>query len=147
MSVEGNKATVRRLMAEVWHQRKLDVADEVFAVDVVFHRAGDDAPQGLQGFKQGYSYFLSVFPDVRFVEKALIGEGDMIAVRWVMHGTHEGPIHLEGMEIAPTGKQVRLEGMDMFRLTDGKITDVWVFRDDLAPAFGFKYVRQPDPGE
>ncbi len=134
-------------MEEVWNQRKLDAADEILAVDAVFYRAGDDDPQGLQGFKLGYSYFLSVFPDIRFEEKALVGEGDMVAVRWVMRGTHTGTIHLEGTEIAPTGQEVQLEGMDMFQITEGKIMGIWAFRDDLAPVFGFKYLLQPDDGE
>ena len=51
-----------------------------------------------------------------------IAEGDMVANRFVFHGTHRG----EFMGIAPTGREVTARGIAIDRVEDGKIVESWI---------------------
>ena len=97
MSVEGNKAIVRRLVEEGWANP--DILDELLAADVAW-RPGDNS--GLDAYKQMFSTFFAGFPDGRFVAKDIIVEGDEVAARWAFSGTHTGEL----WGIPPTNKEI-----------------------------------------
>jgi predicted ester cyclase len=56
----------------------------------------------------------------------VIADGDRVAVRHTHRATHGG----EFMDLPPTGKQVVVEGIEIFRLRDGRIAEFW-HQDDL----------------
>jgi steroid delta-isomerase-like uncharacterized protein len=128
MSVEANKALIRRFYDEVWARGNLDVADEVFADEYVRHdfRGGEPEP-GPAGQKKIAGDFRAAFPDLRWQVDFLIGEGDMVAGRWTASGTHEGP----WAGVAPTGRAMEFSGINVFRFEDGKVVEIWNHRDDL----------------
>ena len=51
----------------------------------------------------------------------------MVAARWTMEGTNLG----QWGSISPTGKRARFSGVNIFRIRDGKVTEIWNHRDDL----------------
>lgn len=55
----------------------------------------------------------------------VIRQGEYLATRWVIAGTHEG----KTLGIAPTGKAVRLAGMSVERVKDGRVVEHWEFPD------------------
>lgn len=61
------------------------------------------------------------FPDLDIAQVDRVTEGDKVASRWMMSGTHEG----EFMGVAPTEKRVTVMGMDIVRMADGEILDYW----------------------
>lgn len=61
------------------------------------------------------------FPDLRIFQADAVSEGDKVALRWMMSGTHEG----EFMGVTPTGEQVTVMGMDIIRVGDGEILEYW----------------------
>jgi predicted ester cyclase len=63
----------------------------------------------------------AAFPDLRMAEADSLREGEKVAFRWILSGTHEG----EFMGIAPTGRRVEAMGMDIVRLADGEIVEHW----------------------
>jgi steroid delta-isomerase-like uncharacterized protein len=128
MSSEDNKALIRRFYEEVWNRGNLAVAEEIFADDYVRHdlRPGT-APPGPQGQKQIASMFRAAFPDLESTVDLIIAEGDMVAARWTLHGTHTGP----WAGVAPTGKAVTFSGVNIFRIAGGKVVEIWNHRDDL----------------
>jgi steroid delta-isomerase-like uncharacterized protein len=128
MSVEENKALVRRFYEEVWARGNLDVADEVFAEEYARHdfRGGEPEP-GPEGQKRIAADFRAAFPDLDWHVDFLIGEGDLVAGRWTATGTHTGP--WAGVE--PTGNPMRFSGINVFRFEDGKVAEIWNHRDDL----------------
>jgi predicted ester cyclase len=67
-------------------------------------------------------------PDLRVTIEELVAEGDKVAVRRSYEGTHRGEL----LGIPPTGKQVRIGGISIFRLTEGKIAEHWEQLDRLA---------------
>ncbi len=128
MSAERNKALVRRFYDEVWNRGNLDVADEVFADDYVRHDfRGTEPEPGPAGQKAIAAAFRAAFPDLRFGVDFLLAEGDLVAGRWTSTGTHDGP--WAGVE--PTGRRMRLSGVNVFRFADGKVAEIWNHRDDL----------------
>jgi steroid delta-isomerase-like uncharacterized protein len=63
----------------------------------------------------------SAFPDLRVDQADSVTEGDKVAFRWIMSGTHQGEL----MGIAPTGERIVVMGMDIIRIENGEILDYW----------------------
>jgi steroid delta-isomerase-like uncharacterized protein len=128
MSVEENKALVRRFYAEVWERGHLEVAHEVFAEDYVRHelRPGE-ALRGPAGQAKIAEDFRRAFPDLRFEVELVLGDSDLVAARWTAQGTHTGPWGT----IEPSGRPMRFSGVNIFRFADRKVVEIWNHRDDL----------------
>jgi steroid delta-isomerase-like uncharacterized protein len=137
MDVETNKSIVRRYV-ELWSTGNLGLADEVLAADFVDHTHPEQAP-GPESVKQEVMAFREGFPDARVTIEQMIGEGDMVAFRFVMRGTHLGMF----AGFPPTGKEDVLTGVDFIRLADGKMVDLWSTQETLrwAQQLGFKISR------
>jgi len=128
MGVEENKAVIRRFCEEVWNKGNLDVMKEIFAADYVRHdlRPGTPPP-GPEGQKKIAADFRAAFPDLNTTVDLIVAEGDMVVVRWTTEGTNTGPWG----GIPPTGKHARFSGVNIFRMRDGKVIEIWNHRDDL----------------
>lgn len=128
MSLEENKALVRRFYDEVWNKGNFDVADDIFAEDYVRHdlRPGAGLP-GPAGQKKIAADFRAAFPDVRNALDFIVAEGDLVVARWITTGTHTGPWGA----VAPTGKSARFAGVNIFRIRAGRVVELWNHRDDL----------------
>ena len=122
---EENKAIVRREIEEVFSaQGDLDVADEIFAPEYVGY---PEDVRGPEGAKETAKMYRNAFPDVQLSIEDQVAEGDKVVTRWIGSGTHHG----EMMGIAPTGNQVRVDGMTISRIEDGKIVEEWDIYDAL----------------
>lgn len=120
MSAE-NKAIVRRLIQEVWTRRDLNVLDEIVAVNYVRHDPAIAHPDGREGFKEYVKSIRGAFPDIEFAIEHLIAEGDTVVFRWSARGSHQGVF----LGVAPTGRRVTITGINIARLSGGKITEQW----------------------
>jgi predicted ester cyclase len=129
MSIEGNKSIVRRIVAEVWNRDNLDAADELFAAN--FTRNGGDG-LGPSGVKQIMAGISAAMPDLEYTIDDLDAEGDQVLVRWFARGTHTGEWQRPDLgQLAPTGRQITLRAMNLFRIDDGKAAEVWEFGDSI----------------
>ena len=129
MSLEENKALVRREQAELWsHTGDLDAAEELFVAD-----QAEAAKQEAADFRRG-------FPDVVSTIEDLIAEGDKVVARWRSRATHRG----DYMGMPPSGKEVQIMGISVYRIEEGKIAESWTVEDQ------FGLMRQigaiPEPG-
>ena len=128
MSLEENKALVRRFYEEVWNRGNVAVATEVFADDYVRHDLRPTAAEpGGAGQAKIAGDFRRAFPDLAFRVDLLMAEGDLVAARWTAEGTHRGPWGA----LEPSGKRARFSGVNFFRIRDGKVAEIWNHRDDL----------------
>jgi steroid delta-isomerase-like uncharacterized protein len=141
MSAEENKALVRRYVEEVVNQRNLDLVDEIFAPDFVEYGANPDQVSGVEGLKHFFVMLRSGFPDFEGTLEDLFAEEDKVVLRFTFRGTHQG----EFMGIAPTGKQVTMPGIDIFRIADGKIVELWGQEDILGMMQQIGAI--PEPGQ
>ena len=129
MADEENKALLRRAVEEVFSaQGNVDVADKIFAPDYVGMNPTDlQDVRGPEGAKELANMYRSAFPDVRLIIEEQVAEGDKVVTRWIAYGTHQG----EMMGIAPTGNQVRVEGVTISNIQEGKIVQEWELFDTL----------------
>jgi predicted ester cyclase len=122
MSIKTNKATVIRFITDVWNAGDLGVADEVIHPDYVVPGIG----HGAAAVKQNVTAFREAFPDLVWTIDDVVGEGDRVAVRLTLHGTHQGTFR----DIAPTGRSVTMQEMAFWRLLDGRLHAGW-FQADM----------------
>jgi predicted ester cyclase len=81
---------------------------------------------GLAAFKHTLQSFFDAFPDFEDKIEDLIAEGDLVTGRFTARGTHQGHF----ADVSPTGRRVELQGINMYRIRDGKIVEEW-FQEDL----------------
>ena len=124
----ANKAIIDRLNKEFWNEGKLAVADELFTNDFVNHDPGAPEIHTIAEFKQWANTTLTAFPDFQVTTEDLVAEGDKVAERWTVRGTHK-----EAMgDLPATGKQMTLPGMCHYRIADGKIAECWWSYDNMS---------------
>lgn len=123
---EENKATYSRAWNELVNQGNLDIVDELFAPNYVFHdpHFPMSGREELKGFatalRQGFS-------DIRFTIDDMISEGDEVLKRFTLTGAHTGDF----MGIPPSGKRLTLTGLTLGRLANGQIIEDWEGADWL----------------
>ena len=128
MSTEENKAIIRRVNDEVWSEGDLDLIDELFADDFVATVVG--APEqirGPQGFREFVVMYRTAFPDLRISVDEQFAEGETVVTRWTATGTNEGEL----MGMPATGKQATTAGININRVSGGKLVEGWGLFDQL----------------
>jgi steroid delta-isomerase-like uncharacterized protein len=128
METSENKALAERFYEEVWNRGNLDVCLELFTDDWIRHDLRPTrALPGPHGMIKIAGDFRRAFPDLQFAVDLILAEDDLVAARWTAEGTFTGPWG----ELEPTGKHARFSGVNIFRLRDGRICEMWNHRDDL----------------
>jgi hypothetical protein len=122
MSTPENKAIARRVLEEVFNQRRLVAIGDLATPEFVDH----SLPSGVTA-AQSISAFLAGFPDAHFTVQDQIEEGDKVVTRWVTRGTHTGNL----FGIPPTGKSMTMSGISIYRIANGKMVEAWVQYDQL----------------
>ena len=128
MSTKKNKEVIFRFDEVVMNQRNLAALDEFVAQDVIDHQVPAGFPPGIEGKRQFLGMLLDAFPDLHItIEGDLIAEGDYVAERWTLEGTHQGEL----VGIPATGKRVKVAGMSILRLVDGQQVEHWSVMDQF----------------
>jgi steroid delta-isomerase-like uncharacterized protein len=125
VSVERNRAVIRRFYDEFWNQWNLDVANEILAPDVRFRGSLGTTLAGVDAFKGYVEQVRTAFPDFQNQVDDLIAEDDKIVTRMTWTGTHSGEL----FGIAATGRRVTYVGAGIFHLLDAKIQEAWIVGD------------------
>jgi steroid delta-isomerase-like uncharacterized protein len=125
MAVDAHKALVERYV-ELYNTGDTAIADEIIAADFVDHTHPEAEP-GPAGVKRMVAALRAAFPDARATVEQLVAEGDTVAFRFVLRGTHEGMFG----GVAPTGRGITLTGMDFVRIEGGKLAELWSNQDTL----------------
>jgi ketosteroid isomerase-like protein len=124
--VSAANADVARRALEVACAGKAPGAiEEVYAPTFVDH-VNSMIYRGTAGARRSVALYLELFPDLEFVVEEQVSEGDRVASRWALHGTHRG-------------RRVRLWGIVISRLDGGQIVEDWAATDslDLLRQLGF----------
>lgn len=120
---------VLRFYDEFLNTGDLDHADELMAFDVKQHSMLD-MPNGWPAFQSSMASWYSAFPDLNYNVQDAIAERNMVWVRSIVTGTHDGMFHGR----PPTGNRFKIWQLDAYRLKDGKIVEHWDMVD-LASLF------------
>jgi predicted ester cyclase len=121
---EKNKAAIRRIVDEVWNKRNLAALPEVQESDFVMHAAPQDT-KGLEAVRATMMATFKGFPDLVMKLDDIVAEGDRVAWRFTLTGTHKG----EYMGLAPTGKRIKVQANLISRCSNGKEAESWAFTD------------------
>jgi steroid delta-isomerase-like uncharacterized protein len=123
--VDKNVVLAQRWFEEVWNLRRTDTIDELLTDESVSHTASGPL-RGKQEFKdRAHAVFLSAFPDLHMTVEGTVAEGDEVAVRWSVRGTHLG----DGLGFPATGRAVSFRGMTWIRYSGGKMAEGWDYWD------------------
>ena len=118
MSIEANKAVVRRYWNALWNDKQGEIIEEIAVEPVTFHFPGGQAHQP-PNLTKWFETALVAFPDVHFTIDIEMAERDLVATRWSYVATNTGPF----LGRPATGKSVVDKGIDIFRLENGKIVE------------------------
>jgi len=118
---EENKAVIRRFIEEFKNKANHSIVDELFSPTFVHHFQDPRLPQGREGFKILGQSVAKAFPDVHVTIHDLVAEGDRVVERNSVAATHEGEFN----GIPATGRKVAWTEIDMYRLQDDKVVELW----------------------
>ena len=127
MTAQENALVVRRFAEKVITEGFIDSAVDFVWEDVVEQVPLPGQGPGLEGLKDILRVMRSAFPDLDFSVKEQIAEGDRVASRFEWTGTHKG----EFLGVPATGRHVRVWGMVIDRLEQGRIKDTRIIMDTL----------------
>ena len=139
MSTGENEAIVRRLMERAYTNP--EVHDELVADDYVGHFPPNPTLHGPEGLKRFNAQAVTAFPDVRVTIEGLLADGDEVAVRWTLRGTHEG--ELRG-GVPATGRRVEVSGITISRIRNGRVVESWGNYDLLGMLQQLGVIPVPD---
>ena len=124
MTSDQNKKLILQLFGEAMNGRNLALIDNLIAPGFINHGI-PDAKTGPEGFKATIQQFFDAFPDMGIDVEQLIAEGDLVATRGYWTGTNKGSF----MGMPPTGRHVRVDYADFWKIENDQCTENWVQMD------------------
>lgn len=95
--------------------------DEFCDPALIDHNAPHGDQATLDDFKEKIAGMRAIFPDLEEDMKDIIADGDTVATRWVLTGS----LQQDFMGVTASGQAINVEGMNVYRLKDGRVTDIW----------------------
>ncbi len=128
-SVESLKEVVRRLEntfndPQIRESSYFDFYDDY----LIIHGFPPNLPTDKEGFKQFIYLLWKAFPDIKITFEDIIVEGNKVVCRYNLAGTHRG----EFVDLQPTGKQFKVNGMTIFSFRDAKCIERWNLVDMMS---------------
>jgi predicted ester cyclase len=134
MDTPDPKELVRRYYEEIGNQRRLAVADELFAPKFKLF-PDSPPPHGPEGVKQFITWLcIATFPDLQVTIEHLVAEGELVAAGVTLHATHSATIDwIAGIgPVAPTGRRFAVREYVFWRVREGKIIEREIVVDSLS---------------
>ena len=117
MTADSNQGIMEKFV-EFINTASEALADELVAPECIFHVPGRAEPlRGPAGYLAVIAMMREGFPDVQWTLEEMVSEGDKVAARFTMRGTHQGPF----FAVPPTGRQVTVQALNLYEFSDGKI--------------------------
>lgn len=124
---EINKDLALRYHNDIFQEGRLEVADEILSPDFVLHNPSlpEELRKGAEGVKKYASAIIESVSDRKLVQNDIFAKGDKVLIRWTNSGTNNGFYNKTLFGNKPTGKQYVATGFDQFRISNGKIMELW----------------------
>ncbi len=126
MSREANGAALGKF-AEAVNTGNFALFGEAVAGDCVDHDPAPGQGAGPEGYRTFFSAMRKAFPDFAVSLDTVVADDDSVAIAYTMTGTHQGVL----MGIAPTGKKMKIRGVQIAKFRDGKMVERWGSSDQL----------------
>ena len=120
---KANENLALRYQNDIFQEGKLEVADKVLSPDFVIHNPDlpEELRKGAEGVKKYASALIAAVSDRNLVQDDVFAKGDKVLIRWSNSGTSIGPL----LDHKPTGNRHVATGFDLFRISNGKIMELW----------------------
>jgi predicted SnoaL-like aldol condensation-catalyzing enzyme len=120
---EKNETLALRYHNDIFQKGRLEVADEILSPNFVLHNPvlPEELRKGPEGTKKYASTVIAAVPDRKLVHDDILAKGDKVLFRWTLSGTNTGSLFGN----PPTGKPYVATGFDLFRISNGKIAEMW----------------------
>jgi len=135
---EEAKALIDRAL-EIWNEGNLAVANDLLAPDFVQHTVKSEDIVGIDAFKEDVTILRTDFPDFNFTIEEIIAKDDKIVCHWIATGTNTGTTS----DIPPTGKKMRVSGVGIIRVVNGKIVEKWMYYNEAIVLMQLGYTITP----
>ncbi len=122
---EKNKDFISAYTKDFWNKQNIAAFEKYYAAGFINHSGGAD--QDFEQTKGGCQAYFTAFPDLHITTDLLVAEGDKVTKVWTATCTHNGEL----MGIPATGKRITVKGIEVFRIADGKIAELWASMDNL----------------
>jgi steroid delta-isomerase-like uncharacterized protein len=127
MSIAETETIANLFMNDYLNSRNPALIDKLFSDDYVNHFLPPGAPNGREGEKMLLGMFLQGFPDFHMTPDEYVVEEGKVAIRYTFEGTNTGSFQ----GIPPTGKRVKVSGMNILHIANGKIMENFVVLDQM----------------
>ena len=125
MTAQTNKADARQFMESAFNQGDLAAVDGHVAPSGIDHQEPPGTDFAIH-LKEVITGLRTAFPDLHFEIHEMLAEGDIVAFRSTMTGTHLGVLNIGPIRgLPPTGHKVAVPHMHFIRVIDGKVSDLW----------------------
>jgi predicted SnoaL-like aldol condensation-catalyzing enzyme len=123
MSEQQNEALAHRFHMDIFQRGELAAADDILAKDFIWRNptVPSELTHGPEGTKKIASAVIDSMPDRQITHEGTLVKGDKVMIRWTMTGTPKKEL----FGISPSNKPVTIIGFDLFRITGGKIVEMW----------------------
>ena len=126
MSKKVNLETLTRF-AEAVNTGKFDLFKESVSIENIDHDPARGQVPGPEGYRVFFTGLRDAFPDLSVALETLVADEESIAIAYTLTGTQNGSF----MGIAPTGRRMKIRGMQISKFKDGKMVERWGSSDEL----------------
>ena len=119
-----NKSIIERYMEQVWNQKNTAIIKDLFAAEAKIHSPLGNY-QSVQAMKETVEKWLKAIPDLQVSLLNTLEENDLVVSHWQAKGTHQHDFN----EIAAKGNPVEYQGVTMYRMENGQVTEYWAYLD------------------
>lgn len=126
MTTEANKQLLRQYHA-AWSSRNTQTLRQLLAENCVNHNLATGETRGVDFEIEACEMWHKSFSEVYVSVEQVVAEGNKVTVYWQLRSVHSGRF----LEIDATGKSVNVPGMEINRIEDGKIAEIWRLSDTM----------------
>ena len=123
-----SRAVLAQRFVDYTNTAKLDALGDFLTDDFILHHPLHADPlKGADGFRTVTAPVRAAYPDFSLGVEEVVAEGDLVAVRWALHGTHQGVL----MGIHATGVKVTVPGVFFMCYRGDKLAEMRIIADNL----------------
>jgi steroid delta-isomerase-like uncharacterized protein len=141
MSKEVNLATLKKF-SEAVNTGNFDLFKEAVSIENVDHDPARGQVPGPEGYRIFFSGLRDAFSDLSVALETAVADEESIAIAYTLTGTQNGSF----MGIAPTGRKIKIRGMQISKFKDGKMVERWGSSDELGMLKQLGVVALPAQG-
>lgn len=113
---------------EIYNTGNTDMIEAVISPSYVGHYSSmSETVVGQEGFMEWVLANRTAYPDFKVIINEIVAEGNMVCLQWTVTGTNTGPL----WDRQPTGKPLKITGLTLARIFEGKIVEEWITYDVL----------------